>query len=85
MSSKRRTGLSEGKCTVPVDFSLQTLLAHRLLDDVNFAAQNSGQAPFEFVQAGYVIQSWRREMIAETYSHIDIVRGIFPTRNRTEK
>src|ERR1700733_7076651 len=85
MSSRRRAVLSEGNGAVPVDLCLKTLLAHRLFDDIHLAAQNAGQAPFELAQAAEIIETWRREIIAEAYRNVDIVRGILPTRNRAEQ
>src|ERR1022692_1896829 len=85
MSSSRRAGLSEGKGTVPVDLYLKTLLAHRLFDDIHLAAQNAGQALFEIAQTAEIIEPWRREILAETHRHIDIVRGILSSCGRAEQ
>src|ERR1017187_3911944 len=85
MSSSRRAGLSEGKGAVPVDLYLKTLLAHRLFDDIHLAAQNAGQALFEIAQTAEIIEPWRREILAEAYRHIDIVRGSLPSCDRAEQ
>jgi hypothetical protein len=37
--------LSEGNGAVSVDFCLETLLAHRLFDDIHLAAQNTDSRP----------------------------------------
>jgi len=84
MSSRRRAGLSEGTGAVSVDLYLKTFLAHRLFDDIHFASQYSGQTPFEFAQAPEIIETWRREILAEPHRHIDIVRGILPACDRAE-
>src|SRR5664280_1446284 len=85
MSSRRRAGLSEGKGAVPVYLCLKALLAHGLFDDIHFAAQKAGQAPFEFAQAAEIVEAWSREILAEAYRHIDIVRGILPACDRAEQ
>jgi hypothetical protein len=59
MSSRRRSGLSEGKGAVSVDFCLQTLLAHWLFDDIHFASQNAGETPFELAETAEIIETWR--------------------------
>lgn len=85
MSSRRREGLSEGKGAVSVDFRLKTLFAHRLFDDIYSAAENAGQPPFEFAQAPEIIETSRREILAEAYRDVNIVRGIVSARYRAEQ
>src|ERR1035438_6478567 len=82
MSSGRRAGLSEGNGAVPVDLCLETLLAHRLLDDIHLAAQYAGQAPFELAQAAEIIEARRREAIAEPHRSIPIAPSPRTPTNR---
>jgi hypothetical protein len=51
MSSKRRTGLSEGNSTILVDLVLKAGIAHRFLDYVYVATENLREMFFEIVQA----------------------------------
>jgi len=85
MSSRRRVGLSEGNGAVPVDLCLETFLAYRLFDDIDLAAQNAGQAPFEFAQAAEVVETRRRETLAEAHRQIDVAGEILPACNRSEQ
>src|ERR1039458_10555986 len=84
LNSRRRAGLSEGNGAVPVDLCLKALLAHRLLDDIHLAAQNAGQTPFEFAQAAEIVETWRREILAEAYCHIDLVCRLLLEKKRAE-
>ena len=77
--------MSEGKVAVPVDLCLKAFLAHGLLDDIHLAAQNAGQTRFEFAQTAEIAETWRREILAEAYCHIDIVRGSLPACDRAEQ
>ena len=85
MSSRRRAGLSESKGAVPVNLGLKTFLAHRLFDDIHLSAQNAGQTPFEMGQAAEIIETSRREILAEAHRDVDIVRGILPACDRAEQ
>src|SRR5258708_5547632 len=85
ISSSRRVGFSEGKSAVSVDFCLKTLLPHRLFDHIRFAAQNSGQLPFQIVETVQVIEARLRETFAEADCYIDILSGVFSTRHRAEQ
>jgi hypothetical protein len=85
MSSRRRAGFSEGKGAVSVDLCLKALFAHRLFDDVHLATKNAGKSLFELAQAAEIIEAWPREIPAEAYRHIDIVRGILPAGDRAEQ
>jgi hypothetical protein len=85
MSSRRRAGYSEGKGAVPVNLCLKAFFAHRLFDHIDLAAKNAGQPPFEIAQAAEIIEAGHREILAEAYGHMDIVRGILPAGDRAEQ
>src|SRR5580658_8219518 len=85
MSSRRRAGFSEGTGAVPVNLCLKTLFAYRLFDDIHLAAQNTGETPFELAQAAEIIETWCRELLAQTHGHIDIPSRILSACDRAEQ
>jgi len=85
MSSRRRTGFSEGKSAVLVYLCLKALLAHRFFNNVHSAAQDAGEAVFQLAQSAKTNKTGSGEIIAEAYRNIDIMRGILPARHRAEQ
>jgi hypothetical protein len=52
---------------------------------VYLAAQYAGQAPFELAQAAEVVETRRRETLAEAHRQVDVACGFLPARQRTEQ
>ena len=77
--------LSEGKGAVPVDFGLKTFLTHRFLDEIDFAAEDSGKTTLKLAEATDVIQPPGREVLAKAHSQVHIVRGSFPAGDGAEQ
>lgn len=63
MSCRRRGTRLEGKLAVPVDFGLKARLADRLLDHIDPAAQDSGQALFQMLQPAEVVEAMARKIV----------------------
>ena len=81
MSSRRRVAFSEGKGAVPVYLLLEPLFAHGLFDHVHLAAENLGEALFQFIQATEVVEAWFREILPQAHNHVNIVRWTFSARH----
>ena len=74
MSSRRRTGFSEGKCAIPVDLFLETLLAHRFFDYVHFAVEQSGQLLLKVFEPAEIVKAPTRKVLSQADRDIDVGR-----------
>jgi hypothetical protein len=77
--------LSEGNGSISIYFCLEPRLAHGLFDYLHIAAENPGQACFEFAQATEIVESGRRETLAETYRNINVIRSFLAARDGSEQ
>jgi hypothetical protein len=72
MSSKRRTGFSEGKGAIPVDLFLETLLAHGFFDHVHFTAEQSGKVLLKVFEPAEIVKTATRKTLSQTDCDIDV-------------
>src|SRR5215471_19477943 len=75
ISSRRRTGLSEGKDSIPIDFCLQTASSDRLFNHVYSATGNSRQATFDLIHAAEIVEPASGKVLSYANRHIDIGIG----------
>ena len=74
ISSSRLAGRSEGKGTIPVYFSLQSLFSNRLFDNVNLRAEQLGELEFKIFEAAEIVKASVRKTGVEANGQIDVTR-----------
>src|SRR5579875_2190859 len=85
MSSRRRSGLSEGKSALALYGATQPLLTDRLGDDIHRMTENVGQAPGQGIDAAEIGESTPRRLLIEAHHHVDIrIVRVIAARHRSE-